>query len=494
MLKHILFITSLILSLPAVAQNTTRDERVKAYVQQYREWAQAEQHRSGVPAAITLAQGIFETDAGGSELATQAKNHFGIKCKKEWTGATFAHDDDAPQECFRKYNTALESYRDHSDYLRTSKRYASCFALQATDYAGWARELRRCGYATNPIYAQKLIKIIEDYNLQDYTVAALKSAPKTPVMVASAASPVAAALMAEGKKPGEVVPDRDTPTEQPEYGRIIRKNGMKGFWARSGDVLLEYAIQYKVRYAKLLEINGLPDAPLAKDQFIYLEKGSTVERIMSKDVSTPTPVQAIAAPPAAAPDLAAVTNEPVAPTTPTVASAPVATETSTPQLVASTTAVPAPAAKEVSPSAAEVTPTPAQPKAIQESPAPAVKAKSAESEFNIANEKAVEEQKPAPEPQDEFGRMKARFDKVVYAPAPVKQAPAATTVSETPMPAVTIEKPVTAAAGPTYHTVKTGETAFSIAKHYGITMQNLMDMNKLSFGTSIKVGQKLRVK
>jgi LysM repeat protein len=479
MLKQILFIAALLASLPAVASKSEYDERVRAYIAQYKGWAQAEQQRTGIPAAITLAQGVFETSAGASELATEANNHFGIKCKKEWAGATFAHDDDAPQECFRKYNSALESYKDHSDYLKTNKRYESCFALQTTDYAGWAKQLRRCGYATNPIYAQKLIKIIEDYNLQDYTIAALSPSAKRPVLIASAASPVAAAMMAEEKKPGEVVPDRDTPTEQPEYGVVTRKDGMKGFWARSGDVLLEYAIKYKVRYAKLLEINGLPDAPLANDQFIYLEKGNTVERIIAKDVSVPVPAQAVSAPAPAVAETASVAPQLVASTA--AAPTPVTQEMATPPVV--TEAAPAPAVTEAAPVAE-------QPRALPGTKAAII----AEHEFNIANETAVEEQKPTAEPQDEFGRMKARFDKVVYAPTPAKAAPAVASAAPVATPSAPVEAPLASASGPAYHTVKTGETAFGIAKHYGITMQSLMDMNKLSFGTSIKVGQKLKVK
>src|SRR4051812_13243422 len=202
MIKSILLATALFVSIGATAQTLSYNERVQQYILQYKDLAKSEQQRSGIPAAIILGQGILETEAGRSELATLANNHFGIKCKKEWTGETFAHDDDAPQECFRKYPTALQSYKDHSDYLRTSKRYQSCFAQSPTDYQSWAKELRKCGYATNPRYSQILIKIIEDYHLQDYTYAALGNS-KAPVYIASAASPAAAVMMAEKAGPGE---------------------------------------------------------------------------------------------------------------------------------------------------------------------------------------------------------------------------------------------------------------------------------------------------
>lgn len=515
-MKRYLFLFLVFSSVAAHAQNSSYTERAQQYIREHKDWAIAEQQRSGVPAAITLAQGVHETDAGSSELATMANNHFGIKCKKEWTGETFAHDDDAPQECFRKYRSGLESYKDHSDYLKNSKRYQSCFALDATNYAGWARELKKCGYATNPVYAQKLIKIIEDYHLQDYTIAGLNPNNGSG-LIASASSPVEAAMMAEQKHAGENVPDRDTPAEEREFGKVVKKDGLKGFWAHKGDVLLEYAIQYKVRYAKLLEMNGLPDAPLAADQFIYLEKGGAVDRMIAKDVSAPTQAPVVSEPVAqtasAAPAIAASTpleSTPVE-TKPAVAtntqseSAPVAT---TPAVASTTTANTdyyTPAQTNNAPvqemSAADAAAAAearifgnAGPSPKTTTPANKPADANGEKPFNISNEKAVEEQKPA-EPQDEFSRLKARLDKVVYAPSKPAPAPAAattTTVNNTSAPVT--EKPVASAAGPRYHVVKAGETAFGIAKQNGITMQQLMDMNKLSFGTSIKVGQKLRVK
>ncbi|OSZ82197.1 hypothetical protein CAP35_02705 [Chitinophagaceae bacterium IBVUCB1] len=173
MRKAVFFGIIMLTSLCAGAQGGAYEERAKSYIEQYKHLAVAEQKRSGIPAAITLAQGIHETSAGSSELATMANNHFGIKCKKEWTGETFAHTDDAPNECFRKYSRAEDSYKDHSDYLMKSPRYAELFKLSITDYAAWAVGLKRCGYATNPRYAQMLIKIVEDYKLQAYTYAAL---------------------------------------------------------------------------------------------------------------------------------------------------------------------------------------------------------------------------------------------------------------------------------------------------------------------------------
>ena len=125
-------------------------------------------YRSGVPASITLAQGMLESGNGKSLLATKANNHFGIKCHNDWDGGRVYHDDDAKGECFRSYSHAHQSYRDHSDFLRYRDRYKFLFDLKPTDYKGWAYGLKKAGYATDPSYPAKLIKLIEEYNLQQY--------------------------------------------------------------------------------------------------------------------------------------------------------------------------------------------------------------------------------------------------------------------------------------------------------------------------------------
>lgn len=158
-----------------VAKTTTEQ-----YIQQYKDVAIAEMRRSRIPASITLAQGILESGNGNSRLATEANNHFGIKCKKEWTGRTLYEDDDAPQECFRAYPTAEDSYRDHSDFLMKSSRYAFLFDLAPTDYKGWAEGLKKAGYATNPNYPQLLINFIEKHNLQQYDGGELNIQPALP--------------------------------------------------------------------------------------------------------------------------------------------------------------------------------------------------------------------------------------------------------------------------------------------------------------------------
>lgn len=166
MLQRFLFLTVFILcstQLSAYKKLTPQD-----YIEQYKDDAIKEMKRAGVPASITLSQGMLESGYGNSELARKAKNHFGIKCHSDWKGATFRMDDDAKDECFRKYRSVLDSYRDHSDFLTGKRRYAALFQLKITDYKGWARGLRKAGYATNPKYAKLLIDMIERYDLHQY--------------------------------------------------------------------------------------------------------------------------------------------------------------------------------------------------------------------------------------------------------------------------------------------------------------------------------------
>ncbi len=151
---------------PAISQEAPNENIIK-YIEQYAALAVKEMERTGVPASIKIAQGIHETNAGKSDLVLQSNNHFGIKCKSSWTGEKVYHNDDEEGECFRKYDNATASYLDHSDYLKSQPRYAFLFDYDANDYAAWAWGLKKAGYATNPIYAQTLIKYIEAYHLNE---------------------------------------------------------------------------------------------------------------------------------------------------------------------------------------------------------------------------------------------------------------------------------------------------------------------------------------
>lgn len=161
-MRKFLFLPLLLLSALASAQSISQD--YVNYIERYKQAAVDQEITHHIPACITLAQGLLESGAGKSELAVKANNHFGIKCHKDWTGATFTHDDETKNECFRSYEDAAESFNDHALFLMRA-RYQPLFALDIKDYKGWARGLKECGYATDVNYAPKLIKIIEDYNL-----------------------------------------------------------------------------------------------------------------------------------------------------------------------------------------------------------------------------------------------------------------------------------------------------------------------------------------
>ena len=150
-------------------------ERIDLYVKTYSEVAQEEMKSYDIPASITLAQGILESGMGDSRLASQANNHFGIKCHKEWRGKRIYHDDDEKGECFRVYQDPRRSYRDHSLFLTTRSRYDFLFDLKKTDYKSWANGLKKAGYATDPKYPKKLISLIERYRLDRYDLKKRKS-------------------------------------------------------------------------------------------------------------------------------------------------------------------------------------------------------------------------------------------------------------------------------------------------------------------------------
>lgn len=165
MIKYFLIlISAFVISAGCALGQQTREE----YIQKYYPLAISEMERSGIPASIILAQGCWESQNGNSILATKGNNHFGIKCKSDWTGRRIYHDDDERQECFRRYASAEESYVDHSNFLMNSSRYSFLFQLDPKDYVSWANGLKQAGYATDPTYPQRLIKIIEDYKLYLY--------------------------------------------------------------------------------------------------------------------------------------------------------------------------------------------------------------------------------------------------------------------------------------------------------------------------------------
>lgn len=243
------------------------------YIATYQSIAISEMNRTGVPAAIKLAQGIHETTAGTSVLVKKSNNHFGIKCKSNWTGEKVSHTDDAPHECFRKYDDPFQSYRDHSDFLKSSSRYASLFKLDPLDYEAWAYGLKKAGYATNPKYPQIIIKLVETYQLQNYTLIALGKMPPKEDQLAKN-------VIEENKNevvPAttvEAIPVEKSPEQKPRYpSGEFKIHDTRVVFARSGTSLLSIAKQYNIPLSRILDFNEMNESEsLLKDELIYLQR------------------------------------------------------------------------------------------------------------------------------------------------------------------------------------------------------------------------------
>ena len=245
----------------SVAQKITPAQ----YIAEYKDLAIREMKRMGVPAAITLAQGILETESGNSVLLQKSNNHFGIKCKSSWSGGTVSHDDDAVGECFRMYKDAEDSYRDHSNFLRGNDRYAFLFKLDPSDYKGWANGLKKAGYATNPRYPEILIKHIETYNLEQYTLAAIGEVPVFDASKYKNDPEIKSSDVAANE--AMLVSDILNPATK------LTINGSRALLVPKGTSLLAVATENNVGLSRLLQMNDLKkDGLLEKEQFIFLEK------------------------------------------------------------------------------------------------------------------------------------------------------------------------------------------------------------------------------
>lgn len=243
----------------------------ETYIQQYKDLAIAEMRRTGVPAAIKLAQAILESQSGKSMLALTANNHFGIKCKTEWTGGRTYKDDDEKGECFRVYASAEQSFIDHSDFLKNRPYYASLFTLDPLDMEAWAYGLKKAGYATAPTYPQSLLKIIKDYQLERYNAEAIgKNYPPQngPTQTEVIANKPATSL------------DRNLPVTPPSYSNnsnfpngIFTINRSKVVYVPAGSSLQELSIQFDVLPEDILNYNELPSVDkLQHPTLLFLEK------------------------------------------------------------------------------------------------------------------------------------------------------------------------------------------------------------------------------
>jgi LysM repeat protein len=299
---------------------------VADYVEKYKKIAIEEMKVTGIPASVTLAQGIHESGCGCSVLALKSNNHFGIKCHNEWTGVTYHHDDDQPQECFRVYTCPEESFKDHSDFLKNRPRYSGLFKLSPTDYKGWARGLKAAGYATNPHYPEIIIKLIEDYKLYELdkgieipnnqSAVADASKPKTPTpqtiqvpdasKLKTASQPTATTQAAQPKTPtttatttevakpkpatppaaivAEVPKPKPTPapaaaekTKDADVSNIRLDerliNGVKAVVYKTSVSIPALAKKYNITVDELYTYNDMmPNVKFRDGEYIYLEK------------------------------------------------------------------------------------------------------------------------------------------------------------------------------------------------------------------------------
>jgi LysM repeat protein len=263
----LLILTCLLLTAPAVfAQNSSV---IRNYIERYREIAIDEEIRTGVPAAITLAQGIHESSAGQSDLVSRSNNHFGIKCKSEWAGEKVYHDDDARGECFRKYDDPEQSYRDHSDFLKNRSPYVALFRLEPTDFEGWAYGLKKAGYATNPKYPQILIRIIRDYNLNDFTLMALGKKPRMDQSTAST-TPAKDDVQFAVQTAAVAV---TTPARPAYPSGIFKINEASVIFVTKGTVFADVAGQHDLSTNSLFDFNDMKPQDVAdRDQLVYLQR------------------------------------------------------------------------------------------------------------------------------------------------------------------------------------------------------------------------------
>jgi len=241
----------------------SKSDPAVSYIEQYNKIAVSEMCRSGIPASVTLAQGMLESSNGMAQLARESNNHFGIKCHSDWTGEHVFHDDDAKGECFRKYPQVSDSYRDHSDFLRYKPRYASLFELEITDYKSWAHGLKAAGYATDPKYAYKLIGLIEKYNLARFDVldsAQITALPSTPLQLEA---PVRAV---EASKTGIFAVSMTR--------EMLQINNVTFVYARAGETYKSIANLYDLFPKELASFNDdkNPERSLSQGEIVYLQR------------------------------------------------------------------------------------------------------------------------------------------------------------------------------------------------------------------------------
>mgnify|MGYP002851980002 CR=1 FL=1 len=300
-MKKLLFLLAL-LPLSLFAQRITPEE----YIQTYKDIAMREMREHKIPASITLAQGLLESGAGNSALAREAKNHFGIKCHKGWTGKSYTMDDDEKDECFRKYDNAEESFVDHSLFLTTRGRYSALFDLDITDYEGWAKGLKAAGYATNPKYAQLLIDRIELYDLSQYDRLALGLLAESEVENIDPVVVEEYFELAYSPEDKSVFPLADMTPD----GRFIYENNKVRFvYAKEGETPEGMAEAFGIKYKRFCQYNCLKhpeEMVFHSGDVVYLSKlrnrnwkakpytvleGETLRDVALRFAVNPTPIR-----------------------------------------------------------------------------------------------------------------------------------------------------------------------------------------------------------
>ena len=270
--KFVLLIIMLLWYVSVFAQN--KSKAALDYIDKYKNVAMREMQEYKIPASITLAQGLLESGNGNSELAKKSNNHFGIKCHKDWKGKRTYHDDDAKEECFRVYKTPEDSYRDHSIFLSQGQRYAFLFDLKITDYKGWAKGLKKAGYATLPVYANVLIKLIEDYNLTQYDQMVVKGKFKynknkeKKTKDESQKTKVNNDIVYTPYK----IDDSEVVDKTNDERYIRENNGVKFIYAREGESVYELADILEIYDYQIIKYNNLGKRRTLKDkEIIYIE-------------------------------------------------------------------------------------------------------------------------------------------------------------------------------------------------------------------------------
>lgn len=241
----------------------------KEYIETFKWIAVREMQRSGIPASITMAQACLESENGNSELSLKSNNHFGIKCKSDWTGGRSYHNDDQENECFRKYNSVEDSYVDHTDYLVNTKRYKNLFNLSSKDYSAWAKGLREAGYATDPQYAQRLIKIIEEERLHYLDDIDSIQKPSENILAAKGKN-----QLSEPAK-GKHVKSFGNLTINPYSQREVKTlNDLNVIYTKAGDTYESIAQEFEMKTWEIYVYNDLDkDAPQPQEGILlYLER------------------------------------------------------------------------------------------------------------------------------------------------------------------------------------------------------------------------------